>query len=237
MPRQLTIHFHADGFKLVGSLHLPDASVPPLIIGCHGLLANRDSVKQVSLARACNDRGLAYFRFDHRGCGESQGDFNNVTSLEARRSDLYHAIKAMERHPAVGPLTALFGSSFGGTVVLAHASRHRAPSLITYAAPLNSTAIRHANIRDNQGNRPQLAQLTDALAFNLAPMLKTISNILVVHSSSDETVPVDHARQIHAGVAQPKKLVILEGGDHRMSDAGHQKHFEGLFIEWLQKGV
>ena len=235
MTQQKTIHFHADGFELVGTLHLPDVPFPPLVIGCHGLLANRDSIKQISLARTCNAHGMAYFRFDHRGCGESQGDFRKVTSLEARCSDLCRAIETLEQHPAVGPLTALFGSSFGGTVVLAHASRYRIPALITYAAPLNSATIQHANIRDNQGHPAHISLLTEALAFDLSPILKTVSNILIVHSGGDETVPVEHARQIHSGVSRPKKLFIFEGGDHRMSDSEHQKRFSELFIEWLKK--
>lgn len=235
MNHQQIIQFNADGYQLSGSLHMPGNSTPPVVIGCHGLLADRNSPKQISLASACNDQGFAYFRFDHRGCGESQGDFHKVTSLASRCSDLYHAIATMQHNPRLGDIIALFGSSFGGTVVLAHAARHQTPTLITYAAPLNSQSIRHANIRDNQGNPPNTALLTDALAFDIGPQLHSIKNILIAHSQNDETVPVEHARQIHATVGDPKKLVIFQGGDHRMSNRHHQKDFESLFIDWIKK--
>jgi alpha-beta hydrolase superfamily lysophospholipase len=231
---ELTIQFQADGFQLTGTLHLPAAPNPPVVIGCHGLLANRDSPKQISLARACNAQGMAYFRFDHRGCGDSQGDFHKVTSLQARCSDLYHAVETMQHNHLVGPPAAFFGSSFGGTVVLAYAARNNPPTLITYAAPLDSASIRHANIRDHQGSRPDASLLTKALEFDIAPQLAAIHDILITHSQNDETVPVDHARRIHSQVGEPKKLVIFEGGDHRMSDPDHQQQFEDLFIRWLK---
>jgi uncharacterized protein len=235
LNRQRTIHFDANGYKLTGTLHLPDCHKPPVVIGCHGLFANRNSPKQVSLAQACNAQDIAYLRFDHRGCGQSQGLFNEVTSLPARCHDLHQAIATMQHHPLVGGLAALFGSSFGGTVVLAYAAHHPVPAVITYAAPSNSTAIRHANIRDDQGNQPHFSLLTEALAFDIVPGLKTVSNILIAHSQNDETVPVDHALQIHANVGPPKTLKVFEGGDHRMSSPQHQQQFETLFIHWLKQ--
>jgi len=232
---QQTIQFHADGYQLTGTLHMPDVSTPPVVIGCHGLLANRNSPKQISLAQACNAQGIAYFRFDHRGCGESQGDFYKVTSLESRFSDLYHAIATMQHNPRLGHMTALFGSSFGGTTVLAYAAGHQTPTLITYAAPIDSQSIRHTNIRDNQGNHPDTSLFAAALVFDIASQLHNVKNILITHSQDDETVPVEHAQQIHATVGGPKKLIIFPGGDHRMSNPHHQLQFENLFIDWIKR--
>ena len=90
---QININFESDGFLLKGMLHLPEADLPPIVIGSHGLLSNSYSPKQITLARECNANGIAYFRFDHRGCGQSNGVFNEVTSLEGRRNDLICAIK------------------------------------------------------------------------------------------------------------------------------------------------
>lgn len=233
MPTEQTLYFDADGYQLTGTLHLPDTPIPPVVIGCHGLLANRNSTKQISLATACNQIGVAYFRFDHRGCGDSQGNFSDVTTLSARRQDLYHAVQTMQHQSDVGPLKALFGSSFGGTVVLAYAAMYPAPKLITYAAPVNSASIDHDNIRDKNGRTPSKSLLTDALEFDIVPDLTTVGNILVAHSQNDETVPVEHARNIYENVKDPKNIIVFEGGDHRMSDTTHQQRFEKIFIDWL----
>ncbi len=233
MPTSKTIYFDADGYQLVGTLHLPDTPEPPVVIGCHGLLANRHSPKQIALAAACNRNGMAYFRFDHRGCGESHGEFSKVTSLSARRQDLYHAIKTMQHHSGLGPLVGLFGSSFGGSVALSYASAYPSPAIITYAAPLNSATIQHDQIRDNHGNTPLSSQLTDALSFDLSHGLVKVDHILVTHCRNDETVPFCHAQQIHQKVKHPKSLIIFKGGDHRMSDNRLQQQFEKNFIDWL----
>jgi alpha-beta hydrolase superfamily lysophospholipase len=233
MSNAITITFEADGLALVGSLHLPDAQKAPFIIGCHGLLANRNSPKQIDLARTCNENGLAYFRFDHRGCGDSQGDFVGVTTLEARCSDLDQAVRTISAHSGVNSMAGLFGSSFGGTVALAYACNHDVPKLMTYAAPLNSHEIQHATIHDSNGRLHPTTKLPRNLAFDLESNLQSIHNVYVVHSQNDETVPVSHARRIYDGVNEPKSLQIFKGGDHRMSNPDHQQLFRDLFIQWF----
>jgi alpha-beta hydrolase superfamily lysophospholipase len=233
MPNAITITFEADGLTLVGSLHLPDAVKAPFIIGCHGLLANRNSPKQIDLARTCNRNGLAYFRFDHRGCGDSQGDFVDVTTLEARCRDLDQAVKTISAHSGVNSMAGLFGSSFGGTVALAYACNHDVPKLMTYAAPLNSHEIQHATIHDSNGRLHPAAALPRNLAFDLEPHLQSIHNLYVVHSQNDETVPVSHARRIYDCANEPKSLQIFKGGDHRMSNPDHQQLFRDAFLQWF----
>jgi alpha-beta hydrolase superfamily lysophospholipase len=228
------VTFTSDGYRLVGTLHVPETLRPPLVIGCHGLLSDRSSPKQIRLARACLSEGMAYFRFDHRGCGESQGDVSRVTSLTARCRDLEEAVAVLERYPGMGPLSGLFGSSFGGTVVLAYAAGRRIPAVVTYAAPLNSRDIRSADRKDPV---PALSKippnLVQSLDFDVEPRLEGVQNLLVVHGQDDEVVPVDHARRIHRRADAPKRLNILAGGDHRMSDPDHQQLFLKEFVDWV----
>ena len=234
MFSEQTVTFYSDIYKLVGTLHLPEVPNPPVVIGCHGLLADRHSPKQIALAEACNREGVAYFRFDHRGCGDSEGRFAEVTSLAARVRDLSEAVASMQHHSQVGSLIAVLGSRFGGTVALDYSADHPSTALITYAAPINSTSIHHANIRDNHGEAPRSSLLTDALGFDLTPRLASVRNIFVVHSQGDETVPVWHARKIYELSKDPKKLLVFKGGDHRMSDPDHQAQFKARFIEWIK---
>ena len=105
---QINITFESDGFFLKGMLHLPKTDLPPIVIGSHGLLSNSYSPKQIALARECNANGIAYFRFDHRGCGQSNGVFNEVTSLEGRHNDLISAIKTMQMRKDIGEKIGLF---------------------------------------------------------------------------------------------------------------------------------
>lgn len=227
------LRFEADGFGLTGTLHLPENLPAPVVIGCHGLYADRQSPKQIALARACNQNGLAYLRFDHRGCGDSEGDFKAVTSLSARRADLEAAVAAMRQHAQVGDLAGLFGSSYGGAVVLSYSARHAVPKLVTFAAPYASAAvIRSALQPPDAESRPDEA-FSQQLSFDLSDHLQRVANILVAHGDQDELVPPENAERIFASVRHPKKLVWQTGGDHLMSNPEHQKDFARHFIAWL----
>ncbi|MGD9017875.1 MAG: damage-inducible protein CinA, partial [Desulfobacterales bacterium] len=81
---QEEIAFPADGHRLMGVLHLPAGDPVGTVIGSHGLFSSGASPKQLELAHWCNRSRMAYFRFDHRGCGSSSGDFDTVTSLAGR---------------------------------------------------------------------------------------------------------------------------------------------------------
>jgi alpha-beta hydrolase superfamily lysophospholipase len=93
-----TVAFKSDEYTLMGSLHLPGDKPAPFVIGCHGLIADRRSPKQVGLAHACCRQGIGYFRFDHRGCGESQGEFNTEIK-QVKNIHIFHG-----EHDEVVPL-------------------------------------------------------------------------------------------------------------------------------------
>ena len=135
--RTENISFSADGLKLSGVLHLPADSRPPLVVGAHGLLSSASSPKQIALAHQCNHLGIAYFRFDHRGCGNSEGNFDLITSLEGRCKDLVAAVEAVNAELDTRGL-GLFGSSMGGTVCLSAAEDLAADAVVTFAAPIRS---------------------------------------------------------------------------------------------------
>lgn len=237
MPNQQTIHFQSDGDRLIGDLHLPDTGRCPVVIGCHGLLANRQSPKQIALAEALNRLGIAYLRFDHRGCGDSQGAWNSRTLLADRCRDLYHAIQAMQSHSAIDGLAGLFGSSFGGTVVMAFAAYSPVPRLITYAAPITSRTVHQQAAADQiQAHNALSDNELEALAFDIRPQLVLLSSILVLHSENDEIVPCDHAHQIFAAAREPKKLILFSGGDHRLSDPARQAQFIEACTAWFLSG-
>ena len=142
--------FVSDGLTLQGVLHLPDRLPAPFVVGCHGLFADKESPKQQALAAACCEKGLAFFRFDHRGCGKSDGDFALVTSPEARCRDLEDTVQAVAGHSqTLGP-AGLFGSSMGGAVVLASARQWPGIRIVTVAAPLESEPVAAAvQLSDN----------------------------------------------------------------------------------------
>jgi alpha-beta hydrolase superfamily lysophospholipase len=229
--RQENISFNSDSLNLKGVLHLPDDRQSPVVIGSHGLYSSGSSPKQIALAEHCNRSGIAYFRFDHRGCGRSEGEFNLVTSLEARCQDLIAAVETLNNRIDTGGCLGLFGSSMGGTVCLSAAGRVAADAVVTFAAPIRS------NLTGSQSEMSESDIFFDAAKrqFDITAGLSKISNILIFHGEADDVVPVSHAREIYNLARRPKRMIIQKGGDHPMSNRAHQKEFVSEAALWFKQ--
>lgn len=224
--------FVSDGYRLQGTLHLPDVPHPNLIVGSHGLYSSGDSPKQSELARCCCQLGVAYFRFDHRGCGRSEGRFERVTTLAGRRNDLVDAVTYLRTEFNLGSALGLFGSSLGGTTCLAAAGTLRPFRMVTLAAPVDSRSI----LTTNEKQEPLVEPLffKDAFQFDLRQDLGALAGLLVIHGDADEVIPPPHAEVIFERVRDPKKLLFVSGGDHRLSRRDHQQRFIRETLEWFK---
>jgi fermentation-respiration switch protein FrsA (DUF1100 family) len=121
----------------------------------------------------------------------------------------------------------------GGAVCLRVAARTVVGPLVTFAAPVRSTPLLAAAAAP--GVPAEVRRMADVLGppFDLAPDLPRVRNLLVVHGEADSVVPVAHAREIHAAVGEPRRLVLQAGGDHLMSDPRHQEEFMRAALRWL----
>jgi len=228
------LEFRADGLRLRGALHLPECRPAPVVVGCHGLLSDRRSPKQKALAEACQRRGLAYFRFDHRGCGESDGRLETGLSLENRVNDLLHAVRFLDRRPDIQKRRGLFGSSMGGAVCIRAAASAGAAAIVTCAAPVRSRPLKAVfSTAEPHGRRTPLLHKE----FDLADDLPKIRNLLLFHGDADEVVPVAHAYEILQGAGDPKRLIIQKSGDHPMSDSRHQEEFIREAALWFAQAL
>ena len=223
------LDFSSEGYRLKGMLHLPTAKRPPVVIGSHGLLSSSESAKQRELATRCTAAGLGYFRFDHRGCGRSQGYFPEVTTLKGRVRDLMAAVKTIRLRTDTGRGCALFGSSMGGAVCLAAAKAVGADALVTVAAP-----IRSRSVKPFDGKGPDESDVSGLqLHFDLSETIAGLRHVLVFHGDLDRVVPFAHALEIIEKLDTPKQLVRQKNGDHLMSAEIHQKAFLQKAVKWF----
>jgi alpha-beta hydrolase superfamily lysophospholipase len=197
-------------------------------------LSSSDSPKQIELARRCNAFGIAFFRFDHRGCGQSQGDFAKVTSLSARSRDLLAAVRLMRENVDTGNRVGLFGSSMGGATCLSAAAEARVESLVTFAAPVRSRSINGTiETQHHPDGAPSQLDKLD-LEFDISDKLADIHHILIFHGEADNVVPFSDALEIYRKARNPKKLIRQPGGDHLMSNQTHQKQFIRQAALWFK---
>lgn len=227
---QKPIPFSVDGLKLYGQLHMPQMDPIATVVGCHGLMSDKNSPKQIALADRCVQMRMAYFRFDHRGCGESEGVFNSDTTLENRKSDLLAAVDTAAEAVGANRPIGLFGSSLGGSICLAAAQRIKPFAMVTLASPVRSRSIRFP---EHSPDSLKQEIMRNRLDFNLVDQIQSIHHIMVIHGECDETVPVDNAWAILRHVGGPKREIILEDGDHRISRPDHQKRFIEETSQWF----
>jgi alpha-beta hydrolase superfamily lysophospholipase len=224
------ISFLSGNFLLRGVLHVPAVEKGPVVIGSHGLLSSCNSPKQIALARRCNDFGIAFFRFDHRGCGKSEGVFKKVTSLDARRTDMLSAIETIRGHGYLDNKIGLFGSSMGGAVCISAAGRTKIDSIVVNVAPLRSCTIkRQTEKEDNEEYKK--------LFFDISGKLSGINRILIFHGNADQVVPFSNALELYEKAGGMKKLIIQENGDHLMSNKAHQEEFIREAGLWFKNGL
>jgi uncharacterized protein len=231
---QKSITFSSNGFTLKGTLHLPAAEHPPVVVGSHGLFSSGSSPKQIALAKRCNACGIAFFRFDHRGCGKSDGIFQDVTTLEARCNDMISAIKTIQNRKDTGNRIGLFGSSMGGAVCLSVFAASHAGSIVTSAAPVRSSSIIKKLEKSELSNKLTPPFYKKYLDSDISDKLPSTHHILIFHGDSDDLIPPSDAQEIYEKAGDPKKLIIQKHGDHRMSDKTHQENFVRKSALWFK---
>ena len=228
-----TISFSSHGKTVIGRLHLPDTEKPPCVIVSHGLFSSKDSEKYISLGERFPRKEISLLRFDFRGCGESGGKISEST-VSDRIEDLTTAIEIIRSDPRIGPRIGLMGSSSGGYVSLIKAAGEEdIRAVVTWAPPSTLFGLEEA-----RGER-EMASLgqeffQDIKTHDLTPILGKVANCLVIHGDRDELVPVEHAQMIYKGLNEPKKMAIIEEGNHRLIHPDHRKRAIEMTLEWFE---
>lgn len=219
------------------------------VILCHGMESDKNSEKLVFLSRALAARGILTLRFDFAYVGESSGKFEEIT-CSGEVADLAAAYALVQnRHPGK---TAIFGSSMGGTVALLFAAQEPdVAALVTLAAPfhpenfptrmLTSQQLRQWRERGfsiYNGQRLNCTLLEDLEKIDVPGAARKVRcPALILHGDADEVVPVDEAYELHDCLAGPKRLSILQGNDHRLSEPAAMQRALDEALDWLTEHV
>jgi len=247
----------AFGDELVGRLELPDAAQTPsgepaaYALFAHCFTCSKDLKAVGWISRALVERGIAVFRFDFTGIGESSGDFedtdfsSNLDDLEAAASFLRERYRAPQ---------ILIGHSLGGAAVLAAAERiPEAEVVATIGAPsdtehLRETLVRQAPELEERGEAevrlgPQSFRIKKQFLEDLAEdhVTEALANLgrplLIFHSPVDSIVSIDHARRIYQAAKHPKSFVSLDHADHLLRDERDARYVGEVLAAWAGRYV
>jgi uncharacterized protein len=221
-------------------LWLPRANEPvPAVIVFHGAGSQKEN--HADFARAALAHGFAALTFDNRGHGETEGslgpgvvgDLQRLASFVAGRPEID------ERRVAVR------GSSMGGLLAIHLAATSHAVAAVVAICPASEQMMLETVRPVAAGRPPPPGTYLDSTrieARNLVAWLEEhevgdaverlgSKPLLLIHAKGDEQVPYTHSEELYARAEEPKRLLLLEGGDHR--SAQHDAEIQGESLRWL----
>jgi Dipeptidyl aminopeptidases/acylaminoacyl-peptidases len=251
------------GHRISAVLAIPNQATDHIAVLCHGFLSHKNSSSNLALTALLVERGIAAFRFDCFGHGESDGPFAKLTTTIGAGQALaaldYVANRGYHR-------LSLVGSSFGGLVSLLAAaewtSKHDSnPSstpplaclalkcpVVDFAEELSMELgedglrewKRTDTIPDLHGGATRIpldyAFYEDCLHRIAYEPARTITApTLIVQGDRDEYVPLHQSRRLLDALPGPKRLEILHGADHRFTNPSDFQRMVTLLTDWISR--
>lgn len=261
MERHFTMNLNHE--QLAATIHYPEMDNAekgadhcrwPLVIICHGFIGNRIGTDRlfVKTARRLSRQGFMVIRFDYVGCGESSGEYgaqglNHLVEQTRRAIDYGLEIDCIDPERVI-----LLGHSLGGAVaVLTAAKDKRVKSLVLWAAVANPLSDIVRIVGDSVYEQAVKSGQADYSGYRLTAGFfesmtgqhpfqeagKFNGDVLVVHGSADEDVPVDYCFLYQKmfwlrSLGQCDKEVILQA-NHTFSSSEHTAQLLKITTDWL----
>jgi hypothetical protein len=257
MERHFQIRWEQE--ELTATIHYPAGQHQnkyPTVIICHGFIGNRIGTDRlfVKAARALAEQGYLTLRFDYAGCGESTGDYGRggMDALISQTRKVLDYVADMDCVDATR--LNLLGHSLGGAVALLTAAQdRRVKNLVLWSAvahPFSDiTRITGKQVYEDTIHKGEALyqgyrfsrEFFDSLSRYqpYEQVRKVTGNVLIVHGTGDEIVPVDYAF-IYQKIfwmrpeGQCDKEIILQA-DHTFSNGGAADECIGKTVQWLEQ--
>jgi pimeloyl-ACP methyl ester carboxylesterase len=233
----------------------PTAVGAPVVVCCHGLTGTRigSCYRMVNLSRRLLAENIACLRFDFRGCGESDGEFQDLCS-PSLMDDLRAAVAVLGHLPGcdAGRL-AIVASSFGAFTASHVAAEIDALRCLVFWAPVADArsligremtdegwkTLRTQGWIEHYGHRMG-ADFFDRLPDGDAPAMLARRGrpVLIYHGKGDQWVSVEHGRAYERALRQAGvevRLDELDVNDHAMRSVAANDAILNGTVAWLKR--
>jgi uncharacterized protein len=238
------------GHRVAAILTVPDGGTDKICILCHGFLSSKTSSTNNALTRMLIDQGIATFRFDFFGQGESEGPFEQITvSLSVEQAQRAVDLMRERGYRDIG----LMGSSFGGLVAILTASQRTDLACLALKCPVVDFAEELQLAFGDDGMAqwkatdtiPNMMGGSDRIALHYSfyedalqqiayvPARSITAPTVIVQGDSDEQVPLHQSRRLYEVLQIKKHLELLPGADHQFTKGEDFKRMTNVIADWL----
>lgn len=256
---QTYLEIPVSALHLAACLHRPDLAArntpTPVVVCCHGLTGTRvgTAYRMVRLARMLEAEGIACLRFDFRGCGESDGRFEDLT-IATLQDDLRAVVTHLASLDDCDPSRiGIFASSFG-----AYTASHVSPDIhglrcLAFLAPVSSAKalidrdmtpeawdilnrrgwIEHHGLKLGKG----FFECHDGEGAPAA-LARAKCPTLIFHGKGDRQVPISHSRAYEAALQSAGievRLETIEADDHALRHVATSDRILSDTMAWFKQ--
>ena len=245
--------------KIFGIFHRPlrEKKCPAVLI-CHGLGGHKTGKYRlyVALSTLLSKAGIASFRLDFRGSGDSEGEFEDMT-LDSEISDALKAIDFLCQNPYVdSSRIGMFGRSIGGAVALMAARRFGHIKSLAMWAPVFSgeqwvekwSYLHTEGLNESQrrelmrinGQIPGYEFYKQLFSFKMEDELYDLRNapLLHIHGEKDDVVEIGHAdryMKFRKDAKGENKFIRLAHSDHDFTHPEEQRFALQETCKWFME--
>jgi hypothetical protein len=184
------------------------------LLYCHGNGGDLTDVAWV--AEEFARRGFDAMVFDYRGYGRSDGKITDEWALYADAEAAYDYL--IRERGAMPQRAVIYGQSLGSTAAIDLASRRECAALIVESGLSSASDMGAAAL-------PWLPRWFHVLAKNRFDSARKIAQvkcpIFISHGTADPVIPVDQGKRLYAAAPEPKRLMVIDGGDHNLVGSGN----------------
>ncbi len=212
------------------SRRVPEPPWPGVVI-LHGAGSRKEN--HADFARLATAAGWAALAFDARGHGASEGPMS-----PGAIQDVIRMVRLLAATSGVDETrVALRGSSMGGFLALHAAAIADEVAGVIAICPAGESELRRGLRRGELEMRvDDPAALEAWLAeHDLRDAVEWIAGrpVILLHADGDEQIPSDWSEELYEHVAEPSKLVVMPGGDHRSLQ--HDAEIQAMALRWLER--
>jgi alpha-beta hydrolase superfamily lysophospholipase len=212
------------------ALFVPDEPAAAGIVICHGAGSAKES--HFEFARYARDSGLAALAFDMRGHGRSEGNMGPGTL-----DDVLRLCDLLSQH---APAVAIRGSSMGGFCAISAAAQDRERVCAVVAicpAPEDFLlrGLRSGDLADFRVDRTAAEHWLETTSLKESAASLSPTPLLLLHAQADERIPYTTSEELYEAAGDPKRLVIVPGGNHR--SVQHDLELHALTISFVRKAA